>query len=480
MSEVIKSLRWVSAGKVVTQIGSWLSTIVVMKILAPADYGLVAMSTLLSEYLMYLADMGLASSLTSSRVSDHEILGAAHGVSIVVGLVLAALTVILAPPAAHYFGHPEIVGLMRLSAIHFIALGVSSIPRTRLAMQMRFRDITIANVAAASISTLLTLTLALLGAGAWALVWGSVALGATRATILWRYATDIPPPVFALSPLSGLMVRSGYALANSSVWYWYTQLDVLIVGRNLGDKILGHLSVGKVLAFLPASRIMEIANQVALPAFSRIQDDKVEFERAYSKSIQIGALVGIPVLWGLAATSQEFILVLLGEKWRDTIPVVAIMAIVMPCRLLGAITSTLLQAAGHQRSVLVYNSQILVVSGVLMLLLFKLGIVGIAMAWAVSIPLGFALGVQATRTQLGMHSMVVLRQIAIAALPSAIMAACVLLVPEVAKSMGVEALILLLIAKVSVGVVVYAGCLRYMLPSQWKLLIGTFRQFIGR
>jgi O-antigen/teichoic acid export membrane protein len=473
--EIFRSLRWVASAKAFSQVVSWVATIVVMRLLAPQDYGLVAMATLFSGFLLFLGDLGLGTALISRRSVPEDVLRAAYGASLAVGLTLCVLTVLAAPLVGAYFQNSAVTGLVRATGLLFIAVGISTVPRALLAVDMRFREISIAGMFSSVLATATTLLLAWRGFGAWSLISGSVAGALVRAVQLHLYVGRLPRPTLAIAPLRGLLRLSGYLLANMSVWYWYEQIDALIVGRRLGDAPLGLLTVGKELAFLPVSKVVEVTNQVALPSFSRLQDNPQNVADAYAKSIRLSSITGFPILWGLALTANDLVYLLLGSKWMAAVIVIQILCIVMPLRFAGALAAAVLQGIGRPDVTFWYTTQTLAISAALLLVGTSWGLVGVGIAWAISIPLGFALSLRALVSCVPARATAVLGDIGLAAAPALIMAVSVAAV-QFAMTQSTPAL--RLTVSITVGCTIWLIAVRICANAIWQELTAFGMRFL--
>jgi O-antigen/teichoic acid export membrane protein len=465
-----------TAARAFAQIISWISTIVVIRLLTPADYGLVAMATLFTGYLMFLGDLGLGTALISRREADPLVLRAAYGASMLAGMVLCAVMAGVAPLVASYFRNESLTPLMQASSLLFLAIGISTAPRALLAIEMRFREISLAGMTSSLISTITTLYMAWAGYGAWSLIIGTLAGSFARALQMQLYVGGMPRPLLALQPLHGLFRLSGFLLANMTVWYWYTQIDALIVGRKLGDVSLGLLTVGKELAFMPISKVAEITNQIARPAFSRLQDSPGQVADGYTKSLRLASIVSFPALWGLALTAQDLVTVVLGEKWQAAVLVIQILAAVMPVRLSGAFAAAVLQGIGRPELTFYYTLKTLALSGIILLFSTRWGLTGVAVAWAISIPLGFLLGLNAVASCIPVNRTRILRETLMAALPAFIMGLAVVasqvLIPDASP-------VLRLATSIGSGILVWLVAARLLTPSLWRELMRVGGKLLG-
>lgn len=455
---------------------SWASTILVMRWLAPTDYGLVAMSGVFSGFLLYLGDFGLGTALISKREADPEVLRAAHGVSLLGGTALFLAMLAIAPLIGRFFANPSLVPLVQCGSILFLVIGASTVPRALLAMKMRFREISIVGLVSSLISTGTTLFLAWSGYGAWSLVVGTVAGGVSKALHLSWYAGRLPRPTLAVARLRGLLRLSWYLVANSAAYYWYEQIDALIVGRKLGDATLGYLSAGKSLAFLPVSKVAEITNQVALPAFSHMQHDPAGTAEAYSKAVRLSLIVSFPILWGLAVTAPDVVQVVLGSKWNQAILVIQLLSVVAPLRLASSFAGVALQGIGRPDLAFSYTLKSLILSVLLLLFGVNWGLSGVSIVWAFSISTVFLLGLKAVASCMPIVRRQIAKELILAAVPALVMAASVLGAQLVLE--GVSPIVRLGIASL-LGALVWFVSIQALSATHFRELMDVARRFRG-
>jgi O-antigen/teichoic acid export membrane protein len=472
--DVYASLRWVTASRAIAQVVAWLSTILVVRLLSPGEFGVVAMATVFVGYLSFIGDFGLGPGLVSRCERDVQVLSAAHGACIMVGLVLFATIAATAPLVAMYFKNDAVSALVQVSALMFVFSGVSAVPRAMLTIDMRFREISIAGMMSSLLTTITTLSLAYAGAGAWSLVVGSAVGALAMAVMFIRYA-GVLRVTLSFSKLRGLTRFSVYTLAERTVWYWYSQVDSLIVGRLLGDRVLGFLTVGKDLAAAPVSKAVEISNQVAFPAFARLQGQRQSLAENYVKVVRISSTLGFPVLWGLALTAPDLVSLLLGERWADVSLVVQILAIMMPLRFAAAVSATLLQSVGRVDLAFRNTTVSLAILVLLLSLGSSRGLVGVTVAWAVAIPAGFALAVRSATRYLDIGMRSVLLEIAAAAAPAALMLVlCVILQVGLSETSPV----LRLVSTIAFGIAAWMVGLFFFARKLWKEVVEVLLNLI--
>ncbi len=401
-TQVVSALRAAALVKVVGQLVNWSMTLFVMRILAPQDYGLVAMLTVVFVFLGMVADMGFDSSIIQSPTLTTDEFRQALGASLVVGALFCALLVVAAPAVASFFGEPRLVAMTRVSALGFLALAPCPVYAGLLQREMRFRTATQIEMASAVVGNALTLALALAGFGAWALVLGTLLATPIRAGLLFASASRFYGPSFRLAGARRLWRFGGGVLATRVIWYWMSQADVLIAGRWLGKEALGFYSVAVHLASLPMQRTAGLINGVAFAAFAKIQHDRAAVAVNTKLAVRLMAFVTFPVLWGIAAVAPELVELAIGPAWQPSILPLTLVALTIPFRMIGSVISTTIMSTGRVDVALVTTIVGAIVAPPLFWFGARHGIVGLAYAWLAVAPLMFLLNMYRALPILGL------------------------------------------------------------------------------
>ena len=178
---VRSAVMWRWGAQVAAQIITWTSTILVVRLLDPSDYGLFAMTQVVLTALAFLNGQSFATSLVQTERIDERRIGQVFGLLLMANGTLAAVQFLFAPYAAAYFGEPMVATLLRVQAIIFLTIPFIALPSEWLARRLEFRKQGQVNMATAVVGAVLALTLAWLGYGVWALVYAPIAMFVTRA-----------------------------------------------------------------------------------------------------------------------------------------------------------------------------------------------------------------------------------------------------------------------------------------------------------
>jgi O-antigen/teichoic acid export membrane protein len=401
-SRIVAGLGWTAGGRFLGQLVAWGVSIFVIRILNPEDYGLMAMATVLTAFAALFAELGLGWAVVHAREVDTPTLRRVFGMVILVNTVLFGLVAAAAPLVAAFFGEDRLIDLIRAVAFSFLLSIPSVIPNALLQRGLEFKWRSLVDLSAIVASGAATLALALAGFGVWSLVLGALVATAWRSLGINLVQPFMHLPSFSFDGLSRMFAFGGYVSISRMLLFVYHQADVVIGGRILGKEQVGFYSVGVHLASLPMQRVSAILNEVAFPAFARIQDERERVGRQVLRGVRLLSLFAFPVFWGIAAIAPEIVGVLLGNKWTEATLPLLLLALVMPLRMVYQLMPPTLQGVGKAN--LVARNQLLACTIMITAFLVgaRFGIVGLAAAWIAAFPLVFVANLNTWVSVLGL------------------------------------------------------------------------------
>lgn len=422
----ISGLKWSAFGKAMSQIVSWAITIVVMRLLTPGDYGLMAIATMVVGFLAYANEFGLGAALVQAREIDDERCGAVFGAMLLLAGGMAALLALASPLLARFFDEPALAPILAVSGCAFVLTAMATIPESILRREMDFKALAGADLALALGSSLITLLLAYRGFGVWSLVVGNLLGTGLRTLLLHRLCPRRIRPHLRLRQCRDFLGFGGYLTASRFAWWFMSQADILIGAKLLGKEALGLYSVSLHLASLPMQKAMGIINQVAFSAVARVQEEKEAARRGLAEGLRWLGYCVFPALAGMALTAPLFVPLLLGKAWAGAILPLQLVALAIPLRMIGAILSTATTALG--RADIDFRNTL---TGCLILPASFLigaqwGPVGLAAAWLAAVPVVFALNFRRSSALIGIGAGDLLHLLAPSFLATALMAGGVL------------------------------------------------------
>lgn len=452
---VIRSFLWMGGGQVLGQAATWLATLVVIRLLTPMDYGLMAMAMIFLGFLFVIADLGIgAAAVQTNELAEEELRTMTAAILLTSGTGFV-LTQLAAPWLADFFHEPRVTPIVRVLSLNFPLMAIYHLPQARLVRELEFDIKARVDVLVALCSAGTSLTMALLGTGVWALVGGVLAQNAARA-LFFQIARPTPLIPDFRRFFTNPLVQFGVVVTLDRILYFmYSYADVTIGGRVLGKEIIGLYTVAVTVTSIPVQKVMPIVNQITFAAFSRIQTEGERVRRNVLRAVQFAGLLGFPTFFGMAAVAPDFVPLLLGAQWMEAIVPLQLLCLVVPLKMFSTLIPPALFGIGRPAVNLVNVLIVFLVMTAALLIGVNYGLLGLCLAWVIGFPIAF--GITTTRAlhalQLGWRSFI--GQIAIPVLASLAMAVTV----GALRHMLVDLLptVPRLITLIATGVLVYAA-----------------------
>ena len=472
-NQVRRAILWRSGSQIFAQMVQWAATFLVIRILDPRDYGLYAMTSVVLVFLNMLNGYGLASGLIQrDDVTPHQT-RQLFGMLIALNGTLAVVQLILAPVAAAYYRQPEVAQLLRVQTLIYCVTPFAALPYALLSRQMEFRRQATANVAASLAGAATALAGALAGLGVWTLVWAPIALFAVRAAMLTLGARSLMWPSFDFRGAGTIARYGGVMAAGQLFWFLQSQADVFIAGRSFSPHMLGIYTTSLFLTQIFVSKFVPPLNEVAFSAYARMQGDPDAIGRAFVKGAAMVMIVAMPFYMGLAATAEPLVLTVLGEKWRETAPVVHLLALAMPFMTLQVLFTPASDARGRPGVGVRNGATGALILTIAFLVGVRWGPTGMGLAWIVAYPVYLAISAWRTLPVIGVSARDVVRAVASPAIAAIAMAAIVLLVDHNLPPMDAHWRLAVL---VPVGAAVYASWMLVFARARIRELVAIMRK----
>lgn len=385
-AKVRSALFWRSGGQIVAQMLSWVSTIYVMRQLDPGDYGLFAMTQVILNFMQFLNGYGLVSALVQSESLSKHQLRQGLGIMLILGGVLAGAQLAIAPYAADYYNQPLVADLLRVQALIYLATPFTAIPEVLMGRSLDFRGTAIVNLLSAIIAALVAIAGASLGWGVWTLVFAPIAGFYTRA-IGYAFATRfLPLPSFDFRGTGWMIAFGASLLGGQLLWIIQNQADIFIGGRLLSVHELGLYSEALFLTQIFVSKFIPPLNDVAFPAYARMQKEPARIAAAFCRSVKMLMLIACPLYFGMAACAAPLVETLLGAKWLPMADYVRILALAMPFMTVQVLFAPLSTALGRPTTTMRIYAWGAAIMPVAFLAGVQWGAIGLAYAWLFGFP----------------------------------------------------------------------------------------------
>ena len=381
----MSSLRWSYLSSGVNAVLLLAVTAILARLLYPAAFGVVAMAAVILSFGQYFAQMGVGRALVQRPDITREDVRVAFTSSVLLGTGFSALFWIGAPLAMYLFHDPEVVPILRVSGLTFLITGFTTTAMALLQRDLRFRAVAIVEIASYTIVYApLGVALAYAGFGAWSLVLAG--LGQLTLTALLAYAFSR----HSVRPsLSGATLRALYSFGArvsgiSFVEFLGSNVGPMWIGNRLGAGALGVYNRAFNLVNLPTYYFTTSLSRVMYSSMSRVQDDTAKLRGTYLSLTTVFAALLMPACWGAAGASRQIIPVLLGPRWTEAIPVFTILALAAPFSFMAHLSGVISEVTASLNPKLILSLGRLAILILLLVLLTPLGLIGYAVAFAVT------------------------------------------------------------------------------------------------
>lgn len=317
---------WAVLEKNIPFILNFVFTILLARLVTPEMYGLVAMTAILTALARVLQNLGFSSALIQREKLTEQDLTTTFVVNLGIGSLIVAILLALADQIALFFERAEIVLVVQANALALFLAALGIVQMAMLQREYRFRIGLMIEIAAILVAGVAALVAALQDADLLALLLIMVLREAVRTVLLWVLVRWRPKGGFSISSLRALWGFARHMIGASLYHHLATNLTGLLLGKFYSATTLGLFSRAQSLQLLPVSLITQPLQRVAFPLYSRSQKDLTDLVRMLRMHSRIVSVLAGAITACLATTAHEIVLILVGDAWSGSVPMLEILA----------------------------------------------------------------------------------------------------------------------------------------------------------
>lgn len=378
-----RGVAWTLGGQWIGFIVQLLTIVVLARLLAPDDFGLVAMALAVTAIADQFRTLGLSQAVLQRASLTWTQMDGLFWINGVVGVLLAGVIAALGPVLAAFYGRTELVPISMALAAAYVINGFAVQHQALLSRQMRFAVLARRTVVARVLASMVAVTAALLGAGYWALVLQQIASVVFSAVVVWtavRWLPGWPRQLRETWPL--LQFGAGISVA-SLMNTVARQADNIIIGKALGAGALGLYTRAYSLLMLPIRQMKDPIGAVVVPVLATLLPEPQRYRRVYRSALAGVAHLGVPGVAVLAVVADPLILVMLGPQWSAAVPVFQLLAVAGLCQVASATTGWLFVSSGRSGAYAAWAAAASVATVLSFVVGVRWGIEGVAAAYAI-------------------------------------------------------------------------------------------------
>lgn len=379
--QAITGISWMGGFRVATRGMSFLRTAIIARVLSPAQFGLFGITSLVLNMIEIITETGINIVLVQTDEGIEKYVDTAWVISILRGCLIALVIFISSFWVAEFFHAPDAVSLLMLVSVVPLLRGFINPAVASFQKELHFHKQFFYSTSEFFVESIVTIILVLLFKSPSAIVWGLIAGAAFEVVISFAFVKPWPKLFFEKNIFAHVIGRGKWVTLTGIFSYFFQNGDNIVVGRMLGTSSLAIYDMAYRMAMLPITEISNVISQVTFPVYVKISGDKVRLRNAYLKTTGLVALVCIPLGIIFLVFPKELVLLILGAKWLQAVPVFQLLAVFGIVQAIVGNAGTVFLAFKKQEYITMITLVGIIVMGVLIVpFTYKFGLIGAGIA----------------------------------------------------------------------------------------------------
>ncbi len=323
----LSGMAWSAVQRFGAMIISFVSNIILARLLSPNDYGIIGMLLIFIAVANTFVDSGFGSALIQKKEPTKADYSTIFWWNIFLSIFIYIILFILAPYISRFYNIPILSAVLRVQGVVLIINALGIIQHNQMRKNLNFRKLAIITVVAAILSSMIAIMLALVGWNVWALVFQQILLSLFTTILLWYFNKWAPVFEFSISSLKELFSFGGYILTSNLINTICNNLQGLLMGKFFTPSILGYYTQARKLEEITATSFSNVVNQVSYPVFSKLQSNNETLLNILKKISQTILFITTPLMLILILIAHPLIVFLYSEKWLISVDYFQILCI---------------------------------------------------------------------------------------------------------------------------------------------------------
>jgi teichuronic acid exporter len=390
--KTIQSIFWAAIQNWGSQAGSLIVFLILARLLPPEDFGLVALANVFITFTQIFLEQGFAAVLIQRQNIETEHINTAFWTQIIIAFLLTAVSLLSANWIAESFNQPQLSPIMKWLSILFIISALTHVQRALIKRKFAFKILAICSLLGVIVSGFVGIAMAFFGYGVWSLVGQQLSYESVELIVLWSASNWRPQWQLSWKHLSDLSNFTLNLLGEKLVFFFNQKTDHLLIGYFLGEIALGYYAIAHRILQVMTQLLIETIIQVALPTFSRLQNDSQGFLDAFYRATQFTSLIAFPVFFAVVTLAPEIVITLFGKQWIEAIPIMQILSFAGMIRIISLFQRSTFLAMGKPSLQLKLGLLNATLNLIVCSIAIKWGILAVATAYVISDYLVFPFG----------------------------------------------------------------------------------------
>lgn len=318
--KAVTGVMWTTIQRFSQIFVSFISGIVLARLLEPEDYGCIGMLSIFMLISATFIDGGFGSALIQKKRPTQEDYSTVFFWNLGLSIVIYLILFLAAPSIANFYRTPPLRDILRVQGIVLIINALQTVQSNQLNKQFKFRKLAITLTASSVISLFITIWLAYIGWGVWSLVAQHLLLALIPTIVYWSTNKWYPRLVFSIKSFKELFNFGLYMLLTSLLSTFVNNIQGLLIGRIYNPAMMGYYSKAHSTEMLASNTISQVVAQVSYPLYSELQDNREMMITTIKRIASSIAFITFPLMFLLILLAKPIFILLYSEKWIESIP----------------------------------------------------------------------------------------------------------------------------------------------------------------
>lgn len=345
--KTVKGVFWSAAESWGAQGTQLLTFLVLARLLGPEMFGLVSMANIFIHFVQALIGSGFSDAIVQRKDLEPEHLDTAFWANLGIGILLTGMGIASAGHIASFFSEPALASIIPWCSLNVLLNSLSSIQEAILRRNLSFKGLAVRRVGGALIGSIVGITMAFLGFGVWSLICQTLVGSFFGVVLLWSVSPWRPQLRVSSRHFNDLF-SFGINVVGMGILVFLSQRgDDFLIGYFLGPVALGYYTVAYKLLIIITQLFGNTVRKVALPTFSKLQDNPERLRQAVYKATKLINFLTMPIFLGIAVLAPDVTQLLFGNQWLPSVPIMQVLAIVGVAQATVYFTNPVMNAIGR-------------------------------------------------------------------------------------------------------------------------------------
>lgn len=349
------SMVWTALQKYSTMFISFISSIILARLLTPYDYGCIGMLSIFMVLAEAFIDGGFGAALIQKKRPSQEDYSTIFYWNLCMAVLMYAILFVAAPAIARFYKIPLLSNVLRVQGLVLFIYAFNIVQRNQLRKKLNFKVLSIVTVSTSFIALCITIAMAYKGFGVWSLVAQNLITAAIPAIVFWFYIKWRPIWTFSWKSFKELFGFGFYMFLTSILNTLGQQIQGLLIGKVYNPTTMGYYSKAHGFEKLASNSVSSIMTQVTYPLYAEVQDDKLRMINMIKRITMTLSYFTFPIMFLLILLAKPIFVLLFSEKWLPSVPYFQVLCLAGLANCLMSVNLQTISAIGKSKAMFIWT-----------------------------------------------------------------------------------------------------------------------------